>query len=132
VIPHGEAARAAWRQLGRGIRRETLLLAIRGRPHPDPTVAALATRMALHIRHLPWRGWIVGVATSAVLWPLSVWLLRLTSPRHHPLLDRLLGGVPEQAVVGATLGLCSVLIQLWLWRHVEAANRPPSDRPALR
>jgi hypothetical protein len=132
VIPYGEAARAAWRQLRRRSRRLTFLLAIRGRPHPDPRVAATAARMALHIRHLPWSGWMVGIATSAVLWPLSVWLLRLTSPRHHPLLDQLLGGVPEQAVVGVTLGLCSVLVQLWLWRQVEAANRPPSDRPTLR
>jgi hypothetical protein len=131
VIPHGEAARAAWRQLGRRTRRLTLLLAIRSRPHPDPTVAAIAVRMAQHIRHLPWSGWLAGVAASAALWPVSVWLLQLTSPRH-PLLDRLLGGVPEQAVVGATFGLSSVLVQLWLWRHVEAANQPPSDRPTLR
>jgi hypothetical protein len=75
VIPHGEAARAAWRQLGRRTRRLTLLLAIRGRPHPDPTVAAIAVRMAQHIRHLPWSGWLVGIAASAVLWPVSVWLL---------------------------------------------------------
>jgi hypothetical protein len=131
VIPYGEAARAAWRQLGRPTRRLTFRLAIRGQPHPDPTVAATAARMALHIRHLPWWGWMVGIATSAVLWPLSIRLLQLTSPRH-PLLDRLLGGVPEQAVVGAAFGLCSVLVQLWLWRQVEAANRPPSDRPTLR
>ncbi|XVQ13784.1 hypothetical protein ACQP1W_14960 [Spirillospora sp. CA-255316] len=68
-VPAGRAARDAWRELDRGLRRELL----RGdRPHPDPTTAVIAVGYARAMLGVPYwrRAWPALVAI--VVWAVAV------------------------------------------------------------
>lgn len=114
-----------WNQLSSGIRMQIIELAVRGRPYPDPQIAAMAQRWAEAQLTLPF--WRRRISSFPLLIAGYVLSSAFSSYLAFALGGALIGSVLTTAIVGFTFASYATITL----HQVVAANSGTKYRPRL-